>query len=120
MAIKASIKIGFSTFYEDQVIIRLIQMLLDGGWTFNNDGKVSYLPMGHNDISGWITDADVSHDELMEIIAEKDYQKEPVGILLTWHNTNIGGTFIFHSNEKLSIDLILNRKIMPGVKIEND
>lgn len=112
MTIQASIEINFSTFHQDHVITKLIQMLLDGGWTFNNEGNASYLPIGHNGISDWITDADISHDELMEILQEKDYRNEPVGIVLTWSNTNIGGAFIFKPNEKLSISLILNRKIM--------
>jgi hypothetical protein len=93
MAIQASIKIEFSRFYEDQVIIRFIQMLLDGGWAFNNEDKVSYLPIGYKDISDWIMDADISPNELMGILTEKDHQKEPVGIVLTWHNANIGGDF---------------------------
>jgi hypothetical protein len=116
MAIKASIEINFSIFHQDNVIIQLIQMLLDSGWTLDNEGKVSYLSPGHNNISDWKTDTHLSYNALMEILAEKDGRKEPVGIILTWHNTNIGGSFIFQTtNEKLSIDLTLNRKIMSGL-----
>lgn len=115
MSVQVSIEIHFSRFYQDNVILQLIQMLLDGGWTFDNRGKVSYLSHGHNNISDWKTDTHLSCNELMEILAEKDGRKEPVGIVLTWHNTNIGGNFIFQSNEKLSIDLTLNRKIMSEI-----
>lgn len=113
MTIKASIEIHFSNFHQNNIIIQIIQMLLDGGWNFNNENRVSYLPLGHNNISHWRTDNNISYNELMEIFTEKENKKEPIGILLTWHNTNIGGNFIFHSNEKFSIDLTLNRKIMP-------
>ena len=112
MAIRTSIEINFSTFYQDNVISQLIQMLLDRGWSFDNPDKTTYLPLGHNNISNWATSTNISYNELMEIFAEKDYKKEPVGIVLTWRNTNIGGNFIFQSNEKLSIHLTLNRKIM--------
>jgi len=112
MTVHASIEINFSTFYQDNIIMQLIQILLDGGWTFNSEGKISYLPIGHIDTSDWTTDENISHNELMEIFKEKEEIKEPVGIVLTWHNTNIGGTFIFQSNEKLSINLTLNRKTM--------
>ena len=50
MSTQALIEINFSTFYQDNVIIPLIEMLLAGGWTlFDNEGKVSYLPIGHHD-----------------------------------------------------------------------
>lgn len=115
MSVQASIEIGFSTFYQEHTIIELIQILLDGGWTFNDNGKVSYLPIGHNDVFDWTVHADISHEELIKILKEKECRNEPVGVVLTWQNTNVGGAFIFQSPEKLSIDLIVNRKIFYGI-----
>jgi len=115
MSIQASIEIGFSTLHQDHTIMELIQTLLDGGWTLNDNGKVSYLPIGHDDVFDWTVHADISHDELMEILKEKEQRSEPVGVVLTWQDTNIGGAFIFQSPKKLSIDLIVNRKIAYGI-----
>jgi hypothetical protein len=94
MSAQASIEIRFSTFYQDETITQLIQMLLDGEWTFN--------------------DANISQTKLMKILQEKEQKKETIEVLLTWQNTNFGGTFTFQSKEKLFINLTPNRKTMQG------
>lgn len=118
MATQASIEICFSIFYQEHSIVQLIEMLLDGGWTCYNEGKVSYLPIGYTSPYNWVTDENMSGDKLIEILQEKDYRKELIGVVLVWHNTNIGGTFVFQSNEKLFINLTLNRKTMQLDNIE--
>lgn len=112
MSIRAFIKIEFSTFYQDNVLISLIQILLDGGWNLlKNEDKIADLPMGHNNASKLIININnISKDEIIKTIAEKIYPQEPISIILTWQDTNIGGTFIFQPNEKLTINLTLNRK----------
>jgi hypothetical protein len=42
----------------------------------------------------------------------KNIEAEVIEVILTWQNTNIGGIFKFESNEKLSINLNLNRKVI--------
>lgn len=90
MSTQALIEINFSTFYQDNVIIPLIKMLLAGGWILNNN-------------------------EIMKTLVEEDRNKKPINVILTWQNTTIGGSFIFQTNEKLSIDLTLNRKMISGL-----
>jgi hypothetical protein len=46
----------------------------------------------------------------MNILEEKERRNEPIGVVMTWKNTDIGGSFMFRENNKFSISLNVNRK----------
>ena len=60
--------------------VTIIQKLLDFGWTFNDYGKVSYLPIGDEDNFNWHID-DISVEKLMMILKEKEKRNEIIGIV---------------------------------------
>jgi hypothetical protein len=56
MSIEASINIKLVELtYENENFssIKIINLLLNFGWTFNDYGKMSYLPIGDNDNFDW-------------------------------------------------------------------
>lgn len=110
MSIDALIKVKLAYYNGKLSSIKIIQMLLDGGWTFNDYGASSYLPLGEKEGFGWIIQEDITHDSLMKILEKKELEGEVVGIIMTWQDTNVGGSFLFRSNNELSINLSVNRK----------
>jgi hypothetical protein len=116
MSVQASILIEFSNLpqeYKSQT--DLIKMLLVGGWTFNDCGGTSYLPIGDIDDFDWIMQAQISQNELMLLLEEKEKRKELIGVVLTWQNTNIGGSFLFYHSSEISVSLNVDRKTLYGI-----
>ena len=89
--------------------IKIIQILLNYGWTFNDEGKVSYLPIGDDDNFDWQHEK-IAVESLMKILEKKEQGKEALGVIMTWGETSIGGAFLFWQNGKILISLIINRK----------
>jgi hypothetical protein len=111
MSVDASIDIKFSkSLHENISPIKIIRMLLDYGWTFNDYGKVSYLPVGDNDDYDWQRE-EMSTETLIDILMIKEHNHEDVVVTMTWQDTNIGGIFSFRKNGHLSINLVMNRKM---------
>lgn len=94
--------------------IILIEKFLNFGWTLNDCGKATYLPIGDDGNYDWQSES-ISKDSLMAILDEKEKLGEVIGISMTWENTNIGGSFLFLKNGEISISLIINRKSLGGM-----
>jgi hypothetical protein len=92
MAVSASIDIRLGN--QDVPISKsqLIKQLLDFGWTLNDCGKVSYLPIGDEDRFDWQRE-EISIESLMAILDEKEKHGETIGVAMTWQNSCIGGSF---------------------------
>ena len=90
-------------------IVELISMLLNYGWTLNDYGRVSYLPIGVNGKYDWASD-DISKCDLISLIKLKEDIGEQVGIVMTWKDTLIGGQMLFYSDMKISFILSINRQ----------
>ena len=55
MSISASIDLKFLGYGSKQISIKkIIQLLLNFGWTLKDNGKVSYLPLGDDDNFNWL------------------------------------------------------------------
>ena len=115
MSVQASINIEFANLSQNRKnSIDIIKMLLDSGWTFNDNGGISYLPVGDNGDFDWLLQTKISQKELMQILAEKEKKKELIGIVLTWQDTNIGGSVLFYNSGEISFILNVDRKILHG------
>lgn len=115
MSIQASIEIEFLNLPQNyNSSVDLIKLLINSGWTLNDNGGISYLPEGDNDNFDWVLWSKISQVELMNILEKKETKKELVGVVLTWQYTNIGGSVLFYAN---GISFILNRdrKILYGL-----
>lgn len=90
-----------------------IQRMLQFGWVLNDGGVVSYLPLGDKDDYDWQR-ANITLEELLPILREKERQDEIIGVSMTWKDTDIGGVFLFRNDGEISISLSINRKVVDG------
>lgn len=112
LSVSSSIDVQLSYHKEIKISkVRLINELVNFGWTFNDNGQVSYLPIGDKDEFAWQRD-NISIESLMRILQKKQELDEIIGIAMTWKNTNIGGAFLFINNGKINISLSINRKLL--------
>ena len=116
MSVQASILIEFLNSSQNYIkTTDLINLILKSGWTLNDHGGISYLPIGDNGDFDWFIQAHITQNELMQILKEKEKKKELIGIVLTWQNTNIGGSFLFYPSNEISVSLNIDRKILYGI-----
>ncbi len=112
MSVSSSIDFKLLQGKENQISpINVIQKLLNYGWTLYDKGKISYLPIGDNGDFEWQWE-DISLDSIMQVLSKKEHQKEVIGIVMTWRDTGIGGTFLFWTDRTLTINLTINRKMI--------
>lgn len=112
MSVSASIDVKFVTSDTKGVsVVAVVKGLINYGWTLNDNGQVSYLPVGDDDDYNWVSES-ISLDELINVLNEKESKNESIGISLTWGDTNIGGTLLMWDKASLSFNLSINRKVI--------
>jgi hypothetical protein len=89
---------------------KIIDNLMANGWQLNDQGKISYLPLGDKDNYDWQIQQDIDYLDLLKIVKNKELNNEPVGIIMSWKNTAIGISIIIRKEGTLSIDLNINRQ----------
>ncbi|NLW48571.1 MAG: hypothetical protein GXY86_14740 [Firmicutes bacterium] len=109
MSTSASINIRLNCEYVSPT--KIINIFLDNGWTFNDNGFISYLPIGDNDDFNWQS-KNIDKDYLIKILAKKEQKKELIGVVITWKDTEIGGQLLIWDKGDISISLTLNRKLI--------
>lgn len=93
------------------VPLNTIKALLEYGWSYNDNGQITYLPIGDAGLYNWQYKPLKDWEKVKKIISQKNQLGELVGLILTWKKTQIGGGFHFHSQEQsLSINWSVNRK----------
>ena len=90
--------------------LTVLKTLMNAGWTLNDQGKISYLPLGDKDDFDWHIQENLSFEELKGILTAKEKAKEAIGVIVTWQDTGIGGTVMFRLDNNLSFGLDINRK----------
>ncbi len=108
MSASASINIKFNC---EQETIHIIKKLLDFGWTINDNEKTTYLPLGDNDDFNW-TSCNLNFNQLVNIINQKITHNELVGVVITWGDTNVGGSLLFWDKTSFSLNLNVNRMLV--------
>ncbi len=93
--------------------VEIIKSLMTYGWTLNDYGKVSYLPLGDNDDFNWQSE-NISIDTLFDIVRNKELLGEMVGVMLTWEDSLIGGSFLFDNDKSVMFNICINRKKIIG------
>jgi len=87
----------------------IIKLLLKSGWSINDHDEMSYLPLHDNEMYNWQREP-INEDKLFKILTEKAKLKEPLGVCITWKDTNIGGSLLILSDTELSLGININRK----------
>jgi len=111
ISVSASIDISLATQISR---MKILQQLVELGWSYDDNGRVTYLPIGDNDDFNWQSEC-ISVERLLEILSEKDTRGELIGVVLTWENSNIGGHFLLRRNGTITISLNINRRVINTV-----
>jgi len=111
MSVSSSIDIKLAPIVSP---INIITKLLEYGWTPDDNGIVSYLPLGDVDSYEWKRE-NIKFPDLLEIIKEKMQGNETIGVVLTWKDTGIGGEFLFWNDGSVSINLSIRRKLIDSI-----
>ncbi len=89
--------------------VMVIKQLINYGWTLNDNGYTTYLPLDDDDNYNW-TQESIGEESLMAIISQKELKREVVGLAMTWEHTGIGGAFLARIDGSVSVNLTINRK----------
>ncbi|GBG56948.1 hypothetical protein SPFL3102_02313 [Sporomusaceae bacterium FL31] len=116
MSVSASIDIKLTVRNGIISKVTLIQKLLDFGWTFNDSGKITYLPIGDEDKFDWQSE-NISVDMLLMILREKVQRDELLGIVMTWKGTGVGGNILLKKTDELTFCLTINRRTISGSNV---
>ncbi len=108
MSTSASINVRFHNKFNP---IELIHSLIEGGWTFNDYGHVSFLPVGDNGDYDWQWLSLQKQTEVWSILDQKIKNDEVIGIVLTTGKGLIGyELLIWEDRSSLCCNLSVNRK----------
>ncbi|WP_339307092.1 hypothetical protein [Paenibacillus sp. FSL R5-0519] len=108
MSVSISIEISLSKKISRMTILRKLE---DFGWSYNDQGKVTYLPIGDDDEFNWQRKS-IPPEELLKILVIKDNQRELIGVAMTWKDTDVGGTFLIEENGTILMSPDINRKVL--------
>jgi hypothetical protein len=94
-------------------ILELIEVFLNNGWSVKDHGHISYLPLGNEDAFNWQHIALAAWPKIVEILKQKEKNRELIGLVMTWKDANIGGEFLFFPDrERLAVSWSVNRKAL--------
>ncbi len=112
MSITASIDL--SLFNNSDYIfssIDLLELMINNNWIIKKNNKISYLPLGDDDLFEW-TENEMKENELKEIIKKKEIEKEIIGIVFYWENTDIGVSMLCFPDNQITFNLNINRVVI--------
>ena len=99
--------------------LSIIDSLLELGWSYD-EGHISYLPLGDNDLFDWQWE-EISHwPKIREIITQQCANKERIGICLVWPNSPTGTQFLFETEESQLLVNLTGRKRIKGIERATD
>lgn len=108
MSISSSIDIKF-TEKVDPII--LIESFLNNGWSLDDFGHISYLPVNDGGRYDWEWLDTSESTKFMSIIRTKNENGEVIGVAFTWEKSEVGFEMLLWESRKcLSLMLSINRK----------
>lgn len=98
-------------FVKTPCISSIINDLILDKWSIFKDENITYLPIDDNEMFNWSSEK-MEYDEFMNLIANKNKEKDIIGVVLYWNKTNIGITLLFNNSDSknLSIGIDFDRK----------
>jgi hypothetical protein len=94
-------------------ILELIEVFLNNGWSIKDHGHISYLPLGDEDAFNWQHIAIAAWPKIVEVLKQKEKNRELIGLVMTWKDANIGGEFLFFPDGQLvAVSWSVNRKAL--------
>ena len=112
MSVSASITWTLHKDRAEITWVKIINFMLASGWSINDHGQMTYLPLNDNDMYDWQREP-INEKRLFEILSNKESLKEPLGVCITWQNSNIGGALLTLNENELLFSITINRKTIP-------
>ncbi len=112
MSRETSISVQIHNAPED--IVSVIKAFQQIGWEFRPE--IEYLPLHDEDASNWQKEK-LSPEELFALIDEKQRNQETIGLILYYHNTEIGIMLLLWQSEQIDILPDINRKTLKNSDI---
>ncbi|GGH61383.1 hypothetical protein GCM10008014_36760 [Paenibacillus silvae] len=108
MSVSSSIEISLSESISGSTILNRLE---EYGWSYNDHGMVTFLPVGDDEDYNWQR-MNITITELLEVIHKKEERGEVIGVVMTWMDTNIGGTFLIRETGAFLMSPDINRKVL--------
>ena len=103
-----TIKLSFTKKVEAS---NFLSMLIYEGWSFDDEGKIRYLPLNDKNNFEWQSLSTSEWTKVLEIMKEKEKKGELIGITLIYKKAKRGG--IFHiEDHKVIFSPTINRKVI--------
>ncbi|MDR2572090.1 MAG: hypothetical protein LBD23_17570 [Oscillospiraceae bacterium] len=109
MSVSATLTFTIHKYDVNVTWVDIIKFLLENGWTVNDCGKMTYLPLSDNNTFNWQHE-EINEKKLFKILEEKEKSKESLGVSITWLDTNIGGNILTHNENEFSLIITINRQ----------
>jgi hypothetical protein len=117
MSVSASISVQLERRSNEKIsAMQLINIFILNNWRLQDNGKVSYLPLGDDDDFDWQYN-EIMVEELMNIVSKKEVCGEIIGLLMLWDTTDIGVQLLIRSELELSFSISVNRKTIDNGNI---
>ena len=105
--------INISLFSSTKNILELIEVFLNNDWSVKDHDHISYLPLGDEDTFNWQHIAIAAWPKIVEVLKQKEKNRELIGLVMTWKEANIGGEFLFFPDgQRLAVSWSVNRKAL--------
>lgn len=108
MSKEINLDIRITSFKDKSIRFDIMKIMYDNGWSFTDNGKFTYLPIGDDDYC-WESN-NLSDDEIFTFLKEKSKLDEVLGVSITWRDTNIGGQILFFTDFQISFSINNNIK----------
>jgi len=112
MSTSASITWTIHKYNAQTKWVDIIKLLLSNGWSLNDQNQMTFLPLNDNDMFAWQREP-INEEKLFKLLSNKEKLKEPLGVCITWKDTNIGGSLLTINGNQLLFSITINRRIIP-------
>ncbi|WP_437740790.1 hypothetical protein WMF39_34725 [Sorangium sp. So ce1504] len=97
-------------------VYSVVSSLLAAGWSYDDHGHISYLPVGDRGEFDWQWAELDRWPEVAAVIKSKEGEGELVGVSLVYEDTGSGGEFLLNpSDDSLLFSLTINMRDVQGV-----
>lgn len=112
MSISTSLDLKLAVSNDKEIkAIEIIEILEGGNWTLLKNGEALYLPIGDDGDYNWTSES-MTTEEIKEIVTQKNFNKETVGITLYHKMTDVGVEMLYFESGSVSFNLSINTVYM--------
>lgn len=109
MSISASIDISLTRNKSYSFLATdIVDAMLSQNWKARKSNKICYLPLADDDLFNW-SEEEITELELKDVVSQKENEKEIIGIVFYWGDTDVGVSMLIFQDYQISFNLNINR-----------